>query len=198
VASKNLGVAVCQCTCSETRPHGSEPSQLERVSRCRQLGVSLVEVMIAMLIVSVGVLGVTGMQLVSLRHNQSAMLLTEALMLGNDIIDRMQANPAIDYSPVVLESAPPSALNCTITLCSPTQMADYDIALWMCSINSAQDSAMNTPHQVCVDLDVSGSLPEGVGSISKAGAVYLITVQWLDDRAGARRDILLHAQMPGL
>jgi type IV pilus assembly protein PilV len=157
----------------------------------------LIEVMIAMLIVSVGVLGVTGMQLVSLHQNQSAMLRTEALMLGNDIIDRMQANPATEYSPVVFASAPPSAVNCTSNACSPAQMADYDVAMWKCGINSTLDPEMNTAHQVCGDLGIAGSLPEGTGSIVKAGTVYLVTVQWLDDRAGTRRHIALRAQMRG-
>jgi type IV pilus assembly protein PilV len=168
-------------------------------SRRRQRGISLIEVMVAMLIVSVGVLGVTGLQLVSLHQNQSAMLRSEALMLGNDILDRMRANPAVDYAPVAapvgFAAAPPSAVNCTINLCSPTQMANYDIALWKCSINSTLDPLLNSQHQVCVDLGVAGSLPQGAASISRTGAVYLVTVQWLDDRAGTLRDVTLRAQM---
>ena len=46
-----------------------------------QRGFTLIEVMVAMLIVSVGILGVAGIQLVSLQQNQSAMLNSEALML---------------------------------------------------------------------------------------------------------------------
>jgi type IV pilus assembly protein PilV len=208
MASKNRGIAIRKrlgMTASNIR--AAQRNEFLLSANClspaslgyrHHLGVSLIEVLVSMLIVSVGVLGVTGMQLVSLHQNQSAMLRTEALMLGNDIIDRMHANPAMDYSPIVFASTLPNAVNCTTNVCSPTQMADYDIAVWKCSINSTLDPATKTSHRVCVDLDVVGSLPDGEASISKAGTVYHITVQWLDDRSGARRDISLRAQVLGL
>ena len=52
-----------------------------------QRGFTLIEVMVAMLIVSVGILGVAGIQLVSLQQNQSAMLNSEALMVGSPVVE---------------------------------------------------------------------------------------------------------------
>ena len=52
-----------------------------------QRGFTLIEVMVAMLIVSVGILGVAGIQLVSLQQNQSAMLNSEALTVGSPVVE---------------------------------------------------------------------------------------------------------------
>jgi type IV pilus assembly protein PilV len=199
MAIRNYGEAVHQRTGATVKSarHITLGGRLCVTGRRHLPGITLIEVMIAMLVISVGVLGVTGMQLVSMHQNQSAMLRTVALMLGNDIIDRMLANPAIDYSPVTFDSTPLSAVNCIKNVCSPTQMAEYDVAVWKCSINSILDPLMNTPHQVCGEFGVAGSLPEGVGSIEKTGTVYRVTVQWLDDRSGSQRDIALRAQIRG-
>ncbi len=55
-------------------------------------GSSLIEVLIATLVVSVGLLGVAGIQLASLKNNQSAMERSEAVVLTYSILDRMRAN----------------------------------------------------------------------------------------------------------
>ena len=56
-------------------------------------GVTLLEVMVSVLVFSVGLLGMAGLMLVSQRTNHSAFLRTQAGFLAQGMIDRMRANP---------------------------------------------------------------------------------------------------------
>ena len=60
------------------------PSGLVR----KEKGASLIEVLVAVVILSIGILGIAGIQIVSLQQNRGALLRLEALQLANDIIDR--------------------------------------------------------------------------------------------------------------
>lgn len=162
-------------------------------------GFSLIEVLVAMLIVAVGILGVAGLQITSLHLNQSAMFRSEALQMGNDLIDRMRANGIQDYAPapVLLTDAPGASLNCSSASCTPDELAGYDLTWWKCSINSTLDEALGTQFPACANLGVSGSLPLGAGAVSKQDGVYIVTVEWQDNRAGARRSINLRSQTGG-
>jgi len=55
-------------------------------------GFSLIEALVSLVVLSIGLLGVAGLQLTSLRSNQGAALRSQATFLAYDIIDRMRAN----------------------------------------------------------------------------------------------------------
>lgn len=55
-------------------------------------GISLIEVMVALLILSVGLLGLAGIQVTGLRGNQSAYLKTQAGIIAADVADRLRLN----------------------------------------------------------------------------------------------------------
>ena len=129
----------------------------------KQRGVSLVEVLVSVVIMSVGILGVAGIQVVSLQQNRSSIFRAEALQLANDILDRMRANRAQDYAGVNFIDPPPGITVCTAAACTPPQMRSYDIAQWKCSINS--EDADGTPFARCATLGIAGALPQGEGAI---------------------------------
>ena len=58
----------------------------------RQRGFTLLEVLIAVMLLAVGLLGLAGLQAVSLRNNHSAYLRSQATMLTYEIIDSMRTN----------------------------------------------------------------------------------------------------------
>ncbi len=60
----------------------------------RARGFTLVEALVALLALSIGLLGIAGMQLTGMRANMSAGWRSQATYLGYDIIDRMRANRA--------------------------------------------------------------------------------------------------------
>lgn len=125
-------------------------------------GFSLIEVLVAVLIVAVGVLGIVGLQLVTMRTNSSAMLRSQATQYAYNIIDRARANPGANYV-IALAAAPPAAPACdgAGANCTRQQMATYDLAGWF------------------TDL---GTLPGGDGAITLTGDVIAVTVQWNDSR----------------
>jgi len=68
-------------------------SSLCSISQRRaQRGVTLLEVLISILVLSVGLLGYAGLQTVSMKNNTSAFQRSQATMLTYDIVDRMRAN----------------------------------------------------------------------------------------------------------
>lgn len=57
-----------------------------------QRGVTLIEVLVAMVVLSVGLLGMAGLQVSSLRANQSSYIRTQAVSQAYDILDEIRAD----------------------------------------------------------------------------------------------------------
>ena len=62
-------------------------------------GFSLLELLVAVLVVAVGALGVAGLQLASIQNNRGAMQYSVTTALATDLVERMRANPGADYAP---------------------------------------------------------------------------------------------------
>jgi type IV pilus assembly protein PilV len=58
-----------------------------------QRGASLIEVLMAVLIFSIGLIGVAGLLIVATKSNHSAYVRTQVAFLANNMADRMRANP---------------------------------------------------------------------------------------------------------
>jgi type IV pilus assembly protein PilV len=65
---------------------------MSSLAQVRQTGMTLIEVLVTLVLVSVGLLGVAGLQLASLKTNQEAYARSQASVLAADILDRMRAN----------------------------------------------------------------------------------------------------------
>ena len=63
-------------------------------------GFTLVEVLIALIVLSIGLLGIAAMYVETLRANRSALSRTQAIALASDLADRIRANrvPANNYT----------------------------------------------------------------------------------------------------
>ena len=136
----------------------------------RVAGFSLLEVLVALVILSVGLLGLAALQAEGLRGSSTAKFRFNAVRLMGDITDRMRANEAglADYA-VALDGAganqpacAESGANAAIT-CTATQMANYDIFLWK------RDLGELLP-------------PDGNGSIVATGVDnrFVITARWTE------------------
>lgn len=138
----------------------------------KNAGFTLIEVLIAMLVLAIGLLGLAGLQASSLRNNQSAYHRSQATQLAYDIADRMRANSVdaekfagsnyIMVQPVNATAKP----NCTAVagVCSTADMAENDLKEW----NDA----------------VTGTLPSGQGTLVQGSSIYSITISWDDNRDG--------------
>lgn len=159
----------------------------------REQGFTLIEVLVAMLIVAVGILGVAGMQVVSLQQNRNALLRDQALQSGNDILDRMRANALTDYAPVAIDDEPASAFNCLDDSCDRNEMAEFDIAQWKCGLDPRDEDG--DLYAICDELDMeNGALPEGRASIARVDSVHVVTVEWVNDREGNVSQIVLRTR----
>ena len=141
------------------------------------------EVLIALAILSIGLLGMAGMQLFSLKSSQSAYFQSQASYFANDIIDKIRANPVGfnngDYDSA-LANIPGSITNCqtTTATCTPAQLATFELTQWKCSLGSYEnDSICVTP------LNLNSVLPNGDGSVVRTGNTVAVTVQWANRNA---------------
>ena len=148
----------------------------------RQGGVTLIEVLVAMFVMAVGVLGIVGLQVVALQNSRTALYRSEATVLASDIMDRIRANPRGDYAPVDIGDTPPNPPNCLASVCSAAQMANFDLAQWKCSLGAFDEDG------ACTELGVTGSLPAGDGSVAEANTLFTVRVQWEDPSALCDQD----------
>lgn len=79
-------------------------------SKRAQEGMTLIEVLVALLILTVGLLGAAAIQLNALKYTDSARMTSQASFIAYDMMDRIRANAAADYS-----IAPPASGNPGVT-----------------------------------------------------------------------------------
>ena len=128
-----------------------------------QRGVALLEVLIAFLILSVGLVGFSALQVRALKATQSTLQRTKAVMLANYILDSMRANKA-----AVIADPTAYALSKTCTTPSGVAtLADNDRNNWFGALKKALGEADTT----CADLDCSPA------------AVCTVNIYWDDSRA---------------
>jgi type IV pilus assembly protein PilV len=126
--------------------------------RTSQRGTTLIETLVALLVLSIGLLGVAGLQLTSLRNNRSAHLRSQAQVMAYDITDRMRANRNVALA------------------------GNYNIAMGA----SASAGTLVGDDLVRWKQAIAESLPSGDGSVTISAAnVVLITIQWTDAMSAA-------------
>ena len=140
-------------------------------------GFTMLEVLITMVILSIGLLGLAGMQANGLKNNHLAYVRSQATLLAYDMSDRMRSNMAgveagsynnLSGDPV---TTPP---DCEVEVCSPASMASYDYAKWSAALAS--------------------NLPKGEGAVSVAAGIYTVSVMWDDDKKGTGTDCSANAE----
>jgi type IV pilus assembly protein PilV len=112
-------------------------SQARRAEvRAAQAGFSMMETLIAILVLSLGIFGAGWLQLTAVRTVQQSSYQTTALQLAAEMADRIRANRnpaiflAVDYDAAVAPAIPASA-GCYGAHCDGSQMASFEIADWL-------------------------------------------------------------------
>lgn len=147
------------------------------MSMSRQRGAGLIEALIAVLVLSIGLLGMVGMQTASLKFEQTGWVRTALSSSISSFADRIRANAsasetaytfsstyaaeraAIDASATYLNPAK----DCNSVKCTEAELAAYDLAVWRRELNQ--------------------QLPGAVGMVTHTGAKgmdlrFLVTVAW--------------------
>lgn len=93
-------------------------------------GVTLIEVLVAMLVFSVGLLGAASLMVMAGRSNQAAYLRTQVTVLAQNMAERMQANPISVWNGDYNGSYPDASTQDCATGCTPVQLALHDRQRW--------------------------------------------------------------------
>ena len=126
-------------------------SSLNRTSGIKSgRGFSLIEVLIALIILSVGMLGIAGLYVQSMQAGRTSMFRHNAVTIAGDIADRIRANPAAGAAYTAATGADNNCVDGGVN-CSPAQMAAHDISLWQ---EQADDSLPNGTVTVTHDGDL--------------------------------------------
>lgn len=134
-------------------------------ARTRQQGFTLVEVMVALIVLSVGMLGIAALFTQGLSAGRTAIFRTQAVNLVSDLADRIRANRSAQaaYAGAAGDN------NCDPlggggVDCAPAQMAAHDLFVW--------------------DQQVQQNLPDGEWLIQFNAAAlppsYTIRVSWAE------------------
>jgi type IV pilus assembly protein PilV len=141
-------------------------------------GFSLVEVLVALVILAIGMLGIASLYVESLRAGRAALLRTQAIVLASDMADRIRANTVAQTAYAKTEDTQGTANSaCTLVTgagCTPTEMALNDIAQWLQLVDDRYD----TPTTGRL------ALPNGRGTItvdtSTNPTTYVVSVSWTE------------------
>lgn len=140
-------------------------------------GVSLIEVLIAVLILAIGLLGMASLQIRSLSNNHNAYLRTQATQLANDMLDRMRSNAqGLNAGYYLRPNVENSSMDCHLNLCNADQMSEYDLSLWNQAIHQ---QLPNGKGLICIDSTPQSSDCDGSGNI------LAISLSWSERENGA-------------
>jgi len=134
----------------------------------KQTGASLVEVMVALFVLAIGLLGILAMQSKSMQFNQSAHIYSQAIYLANDMAERIRSNIDADARKNYAMAQMPAAAseNCQTSACSGDQLVDWDKYTW--------------------SENVKRLLPAGEAEIKAEDDYYTIIVRFDDSRVDGK------------
>ena len=120
--------------------------------------------MIALLIISVGLLGIAGLQVTAMKQNLSALNHSQAVWIASTMADRIRANITEFDTYKGIDTNTSYAQDCLSAECTTAQMVVADAADWATMVSS---------------------LPSGRGRVVDDADGVLVTVLWDDEGTGA-------------
>lgn len=131
----------------------------------RQCGLSLIEAMVALLVISIGLLGIASLQATSMKQSGSSLNHSRAVWLAYDMADRIRVNEAAFATYAGLDTETDYQQDCVTTACNAAQMVTADAEEWSESLQG---------------------LPAGRGMITGDADQLVVAVMWDDESTGAR------------
>ena len=121
----------------------------------KQKGFSLIEALVAFLILSVGMLGIASLQTMSLKSGHTAALRTVAVMKVDEILESMRSNPTglLNYAAGTADMGTDngcSQTSVTAANCTPAQMALDELFRWKRSLIEALPNNAGTTATVII------------------------------------------------
>ena len=160
----------------------------------KQQGFSLIEALVAFLILSVGMLGIASLQTMSLKSGHTAAMRTVAVMKVEEVLESMRSNPAViaSYAAGTADTGTDNGCSQTTVAaatCTPAQMALDEILRWKNSLIEALPNNAATTASIVVTPPVAGSTLN----------LVVVTVNWserdLDTGGAANMNYSVSVQM---
>ncbi|MCP4878538.1 MAG: type IV pilus modification protein PilV [Gammaproteobacteria bacterium] len=138
--------------------------QTSKSTENSQRGVTLVEAMIALLVISIGLLGIASLQITAMNQNTSSLNHSQAVWAAYNMSDRIRANISefANYDGIRTDGG--HSQDCMAGNCSADQMRLADATDWTTMV---------------------GNLPGGLGIISSNPDGLQVTVMWDDNGTSA-------------
>lgn len=102
-----------------------------------QFGISLIESMVAIVVMALGILGILGVQMRTLADTQTSVRRAQATQLIEDLGERMKVNPNAlsDLNNYVSDwDTTPATGDCVTKSCTHTELALYDLSQWKIAV----------------------------------------------------------------
>lgn len=149
-------------------------------------GFTLIEVLVALLVLGIGLLGVAGLQSATLGMNHASYLRSQATVLAQDITDRMRANPRGTGNGAYFQGTATETSSCTTTTgCTTLEMAQHDLWEWQNLLAARLPSGEGV---VCLDSTPDDGSGSGAPACDGAGTNPKVKIWWFskDDEATQR------------
>ncbi len=133
----------------------------------KQTGVTLIESMIALLVISIGLLGIAALQINSVQQNSSALWHSQAVLNAYDMADRIRSNESAINDYIGIDTDTGYNKDCTSTSCSTSDLITADATDWSKALSA---------------------LPSGRGLIRATDGIdgqLDVVVMWDDEGTGA-------------
>ncbi len=164
-----------------------------KIIKVNQQGFTLLEVLVAVLVFSFGLLGIAGMMTISVKSNHNGYLRSQANFMAENMVDRMRANPVALWADAYVGTAATGAATCDLTNpCTFTDLATYDMQEWANSLARALPNG--TGNIVCVN---NGTLP-GTLAVADGPSIWspvppyegvcTVTVNWNESNRTSATD----------
>ncbi len=136
-------------------------------ARARERGFTLVEAMVALVVLAVGMLGIAGLYVSTLRSGGSAISRLQAVNFAADMADRIRANRLANVA-YAGAAANNNCYGAGAAVCTPQQLAANDLLVWQAQVTRVLPGGAATVTGV--------ALVPGTANLF----TYVITVSWTE------------------
>lgn len=143
-------------------------------------GVSLLEVLAALAIFTLGAVSLSAWMTLATRAAHAAYLHTQASFLAGEMVERMRANPGGVWADAYEGEAKARAADCTVVACMPLALAAYDRAVWAVRLKTVLPDGGGAIH-----CDRVLAMPSA-GAPPPFGGLCTLSLHWVERGAGDR------------
>src|SRR5680860_148660 len=130
------------------------------INKSRQQGFTMIEVLVAVLVFAIGLLGVAGMQSLALKSSNNSNIRSLVNIHAYDIVERMRANmPAVQSGQYNSIQGATTAASC-LPNCTPNQLATWDASEWHANLQA--------------------DVPSATGAVTYTNGIATVTINWTE------------------